>query len=381
MNPRTVPLALATSFLVLTSLFVTVIGISFAAPLGESESGSISSDFGTTINTPTTTTLKANGASCSLASECNGGFCNSGVCASSAPSTGTTSAPSGGTIISGGAAVTTPTITPTPAAEAPKAEEKVEAPPTEVAVTVTNIPVTETQTVQELVNIVSPEDLGVTTVSTEKVETTQVGVATTSTKATEQIVDTVLKTATDEAKQVLTEIKQNIASGSSEGVIIDTKLEVFQVKSTETNKVAYVSKVSLTFKAGKDLKEVKVVQIIPKSVAASIADVIFQGEKPKILQADPIVEWNFDTVKKDETKDLSYIVKKKLDKLNTTTVAVSKAEAAPTVPEKKAEAAKVSTEVYIAVGIIVLVAIVAIALKKKGKLSLPQRKFRYRYNR
>jgi hypothetical protein len=66
---------------------------------------------------------------------------------------------------------------------------------------------------------------------------------------------------------------------------------------------------------------VRIVEVIPKSVAADVSELVF-SEQPKVLQADPIVEWVLEKVKKGETKDLSYTVKKQLESVESTTLSV-----------------------------------------------------------
>ncbi|MEK6910055.1 MAG: hypothetical protein AABW61_03200, partial [Candidatus Aenigmatarchaeota archaeon] len=179
------------------------------------------------------------------------------------------------------------------------------------------------------------------------------------------------------AKQVLNEIKQAVSSGSSSPVSIVTTVEVFEVKEKTTGKTAFASKITLEIKADKDLKDVNIVEVIPKSVAASILDVIFLGEQPKVLQADPIVQWEFPEVKKDETKDLSYQVPKKIEKIESQTVAVAEAVA----PEVKPEIKVSLTAIYIIVGIVAGISILYILYKKFSKVSLgkpAQFKFKYR---
>ncbi len=91
---------------VLIFLVPTVI----APPVGETSITISSGDTGGNLGA--TTTLKANGASCSAASECTGGYCNSGVCASSAPtpSGGVSGSSTGGTTTTTAAPTTTPTV-------------------------------------------------------------------------------------------------------------------------------------------------------------------------------------------------------------------------------------------------------------------------------
>jgi len=226
--------------------------------------------------------------------------------------------------------------------------------------------VTETEKVKEILKSVKPEDFGVAEIKPENIEVTKTGVAeaTTPTQAPilESIIEKVLPAATEaQAQQVLSEIKQSVSSGSSVPVSVSATLEVFEVKEKTTGQTSHVSKITLVLKPDEDLKDVNIVEVIPKSVAASASDVTFLGEQPKVLQADPIVQWEFAEVKKDETKDLSYQVNKKIEVLETNTVAVAQA------PE---EPAKPSVILYIIIGVAIIGAI-AVAyifyMKKSGQ--------------
>lgn len=345
------------------------------------------------------TTLKADASSCSAANECTNGFCvhsicrststycgdsfcdsgescsaDDGACSSGYACTGgcvakATTAPSGG----GGAA------TPTPKAEekkeAPKAEEKPSAVTPPVQVVPVEVPVTNTQTIQEVITAVKASDLGVDTIKIENIQVTKTGVAeaTTTTQALilEKVVEEAVKVVTEEsAKQVLNEIKQAVSTGTSAPVSVSTTVEVFEVKEKTTGKTAFASKITLTLKPEEDLKDVNIVEVISKSVAASISDVIFLGEQPKVLQADPVVQWSFPEVKKDETKDLSYQVAKKIETLETKTVAVAKAVVFVEVPPKPS-----LIFAYIFIGVIlggVAVYVVYKRIRKPGP-------FRYKY--
>lgn len=378
----------------ITSLvFVLWVGLAFAAPV--SETSVTITPAGTGGGVGSQTSLKNDGASCSVAGECAGNFCVHSICRSastfcgdgscdSGESTsscsadcpaaagggGTTSAAAGG----GAAEAPTPTPTPTPEPTPTPTPAPSVTPPVEV-VTV-NVPVTEAKTKQEVVTAIKPSDLGVSEIKIENVQVTKVGVAetTTPTQAAvlEKAVDEAIAVVTEEpAKQVLNEIKQSVSSGSSAPVSVSTMVEVFEVKEQTTGNTAFASKITLTLKPEKDLKDVSIVEVIPKSIAASISNVIFLGEQPKVLQADPVVQWEFNEVKKDETKDLSYQVAKKIDKLETETIAVS-AVAPAAAPEKPS-----LTLIYI-IGIVVAAGIVVYVLYKQFSAKGP-RQFRYHY--
>lgn len=375
-------------------LLILVIPIAIAGPLSEDSksysTGSSGSSSGANTN-------QSDGSSCTAATQCNGAFCVHNICRSasihcgdafcdsgetcsscsgdcgSCPSSSTTVAATPSSAIP---VTTTPTPTPTPTPSPAPTPAPVTPP---VQVVTVNIPVTETKAIQDVIIAIKPKDLGVETINIENIKVTKIGVAETSTSTQapilEKVVDEAIKAATEEpAKQVLNEIKQAVSSGSSSHVSVSTTVEVFQVKEETTDKTAFASKITLTIKSDKDLKDVNIVEVIPKSVAASISEVIFLGEQPKVLQADPVVQWEFAEVKKTETKDLSYQVSKKIEKLESQTVAVAEAPA----PEVKPESKLSLNTIYIIVGAIAGVIILYILYKKFSKIQPKQLRYNYK---
>lgn len=295
--------------------------------------------------------------------------------AAAAPAAATTGGGGGGG--GGGAAAPAPTPTPTPAPTPEPTPAPTPAPPiTTVPVTTTNVPVTETEKKQEVIRGVTPEELGITEITASNVEVTQTGAAELTVTATPTIIDSITQAIALEqgVKQVLEEIKNEISAQQAQAVSIQIKLEVFEVKSPETGKSTFVSKVSLTFTAPDTLQNVKIVQVIPKSVAQNVAEVIFGGGQPAVLQADPVVQWSFDSVAEGETKDLSYTVKKKLTSLEATTVAVASAPAVQPAPTPAP--AFDTTTIIIVVVVIVVVAAVAVVAKRRSGIqnSVPSRR-------
>lgn len=202
------------------------------------------------------------------------------------------------------------------------------------------------------------------------------------TKTIEQL-QTTAAVQSEEAKQAVAEVLQAISSsGGGATVAVKKTIEVVKATNKVTGESVTVSvvKLSVTAPADKALKNVEVIEVIPKAVANNINQVTFKGEKPVVLQADPVVKWAFAEVVKGQTKDLSYAVNKDISNLNTNTLAVSKKvegavqpppapEApAPSAGEKPGEA-KVPTPVNTIVLVVVL-AVVVVA----GWLFLKSRK-------
>lgn len=273
-----------------------------------------------------------------------------------------TSTPGGGGGGGGGGTTPTPaataasTATPVPAATATPVPAATPTPtPVPVVVFETPVPVVEEKAKGEIADVVKQE-LKIEDV--KNVDVSKVAEVVVKEEMSAARVEQALQAVTEtKAKEALTEIRNSIVSGSSSSSAIEKKVEVFEVKEKTTGETKKVSKITLEFKPGKDVKDVKIVEVIPKSVAASIIDVLFTGEKPEVLQADPVVQWKFNEVKAGESKDLSYVVKKEVTKVEMQTVASVAAEPTPTAIPKPAEEKPADmTSVYI----IVLVIIIAI---------------------
>ncbi len=291
----------------------------------------------------------------SASTHCGDGFCDSGETSSSCSSDCTTGGGSSGAGSSGGATTT----------EEKKAEEK----PAPTPVTNVSVPVTEPTIVQQIVSVINPADLGVNQINIENVQVTKIGVAevttTTQSAILESTIQNVLPTVTDAtAQQALNEIKQALSIGASSPVAVTTMLEVFEVKEKTTNKTAFSTKISLSFKADKKLQDVNIVEVIPKTVAASISQVLFSGEQPKVLQSDPIVQWVFPVVEEGQTKSLSYQVAKKLVTVDTKTIAVGEVVAPTPLPKVTLPEKPSFTYLYIIGGLVVVLVIAYIVYRQ-----------------
>lgn len=170
---------------------------------------------------------------------------------------------------------------------------------------------------------------------------------------TEQIIsDTKAQVTQQEAINAIQAVETSIQNNQVESMSFTKTIEVFRATNTITGAEVYSSRITIKVEGGALGKEnVNIIEVIPKKVAASIDDIIFPGLKPKILQKDPVIQWLIEKLKAGETKELSYIVKKKLTIDESNTIAVSKKieepiEAVPTetVPEQKEETKIVQEE-------------------------------------
>ena len=342
-------------------IFVLAVSLAFAAPLSE---------YGDTINTGPP--LNINGSE-------NGTVSNT-------PTPTPTTAPAATTPPSGGGGTnigSTPAPTSAPAAT-PAATSIPTPTPVPVVVFATPVPVTEEKSKKEIADVVK-EELKIEDV--KNVDVSKVAEVTVKEEMSVARVEQALQTVTEtKAKEVLTEIRNSIVSGSSSSSAVEKKVEVFEVKEKTTGEIKKVSKITLEFKPEKDVKDVKIVEVIPKSVAANIIDVLFQGEKPDVLQADPVVQWKFNEVKAGESKDLSYVVKKEVTKVEMQTVASVAAEPAPTATAtpKPAEEKPLDMNAVYAIVLIIIIVIYSASpqlrwrVKKLVRAKGGSRKYEYK---
>ncbi|MBI2141453.1 hypothetical protein HYU16_03440 [Candidatus Woesearchaeota archaeon] len=183
-------------------------------------------------------------------------------------------------------------------------------------------------------------------------------------------VETIVKT--EEAKQALTAIQEAVSSGGASAVSVKKTVEVVKAtnKVTKEEIIVSVVKLAVTAPGNQDLKNVEVVEVIPKAAASNVDQVTFKGEQPAILEADPVVKWFFSQVQKGTTKDLSYTVNKDIRSIGTSTVAVQgRAEAAPPaveappappVEEKAEEKPPVEAKKPTPINTVLLVVVVAV---------------------
>ncbi|MFH1439285.1 MAG: LamG-like jellyroll fold domain-containing protein, partial [Candidatus Woesearchaeota archaeon] len=113
---------------------------------------------------------------------------------------------------------------------------------------------------------------------------------------------------TKKATEIAEELKIDIITGDSQYELLLRYKE-------------FLERVELAKNAeNRDKKDVKTRIIIPKHVAESASELVFVSKGVEILQDDPIIEWSVDELDAGETKEFSYIVKRKLTKIETVSV-------------------------------------------------------------
>lgn len=278
--------------------------------------------------------LIADGSACSWANGCAGGFCcsgassinsssGSGTCASSACTAATSpggSSSSGGGGGGGGASTTTPA--PAPSADTKEAVKEALPEAFKAADAAGNVAITTVSAPEPQVVSASSADVSNTLES----------------------VQNLVQTTT--AKEALAAIQEAVSSGSASTINVKKTIEVVKATNKVTGESVTVSvvKLSVVAPANKELKNVEVIEVIPKAAAINVGLVTFKGEQPAVLEADPVVKWFFSSVAQGQKKDLSYTINKDIRSVGTTTMGVSGRPASevttppPPPPELKEEA-------------------------------------------
>ena len=202
------------------------------------------------------------------------------------------------------------------------------------------------------------------------VEVYQVGTPTTEV-VKEISVENALKHVTEtEAISALQNIQNKLESKEISQISVTKTLNVYKITNKDTGENAYRSEITLTFTPSKDMKNVEIIEVVPKTTAQSSDELHFPGIKPIILQKDPVLQWLFDAVKKGETKDLSYIVKKKLTSVESITTAVAAEEI---IKEEKKPFFPITAKAVIGIMIIIVIVLLGLVIyyqhlrKKEGK--------------
>ncbi len=182
------------------------------------------------------------------------------------------------------------------------------------------IKITNPREIAEILEWVTATDLGLTSLSADDVVIYLLSTETEEAVVSSAQVDNMIGMVAEEAQDELLNIKQVLESEGVQ-VTISKDLNVYKIQSKENNNVVERSKISLTVTAVSDVKDVKVVEIIPKSVARHVSHLIFLGEQPSVLQADPVVEWTIPFMNQGLSKTFEYVVKKKLDTFQGETIA------------------------------------------------------------
>ncbi len=105
-----------------------------------------------------------------------------------------------------------------------------------------------------------------------------------------------------------------IERASDAGSITSTQRKAEVIKETSNGQDTFVSKftIKVTNTSSEKLKNVKIVEQIPKSVASNASEIV-SNYRVRILKADPIVEFTVDELGAGEDAEVSYAVERQVD--------------------------------------------------------------------
>ncbi len=138
-----------------------------------------------------------------------------------------------------------------------------------------------------------------------------------------------IASASGAAQQLLQQLQNVASSGSGSLLNVQTTLNVYEVKNPATGQSVYRSVIRIQTVAT-EAGSVDIVEVIPKSVAQDVSQLLFPDGMPEILQADPIVKWSFNNVYQGQVLETSYVVQSKLTSVTSDTIPVLTKKVVPT---------------------------------------------------
>ena len=171
-----------------------------------------------------------------------------------------------------------------------------------------------TTNVQELLETVSPPELGFDNLSTEKMRAELAGKFISTTKMDVSGLTSLFNTMGNlSVKSVFNATLQKLKSGEAATLAVDHKIEVFSISSIYSNAGTTTSRTRMTLKvvADQDISGLKIFEVIPKSAASSSAQIIlaFSSGSPSIVESDPVLEWDIASLRRGESKTFIYYIK------------------------------------------------------------------------
>jgi hypothetical protein len=168
-----------------------------------------------------------------------------------------------------------------------------------------------TANVQELLETVSPPELGFDNLSTEKMRAELTGKFISTTKMDVSGLTSLFNTMGNlSVKSVFNATLQKLKSGEAATLAVDHKVEVFSISSIYSNAGTTTSRARMTLKvvADQDISGLKIFEVIPKSAVSSSAQIIlaFSSGSPSIVESDPVLEWDIESLRRGESKTFIY---------------------------------------------------------------------------
>lgn len=237
------------------------------------------------------------------------------------------------------------------------------------AVTTTTTPTTTT-TLPPAVDIISvAPTLGLEAADVESI--TRVGETITQEiiVTADNIREIITAVTAEEAISRLNDIAASLETGVVKEIRVTKSLDVYDVKLKGVADSQIKSRTTLTIRVTRDMEDVVIIEVIPKTVASHIDEVTFTNLQPsRILQADPVVEFTIPSIRAGETKLIYYVVNKKLTSITAETVAVGK-EVAPTttttLPEEIVKKRKTLLPIIIIIAALAIVLVAYLLWQKK----------------
>ena len=128
----------------------------------------------------------------------------------------------------------------------------------------------------------------------------------------------------NETQEVFNWMISEIGNDSMMPILINKELIVYEIEDKETGEKLSKSEFIISFNITENIKEISIMEIIPKSIAGNALELYFVDNLPTILQDDPVVLWELKNLAANETHSISYFVDDEITRLSTQTINVAK---------------------------------------------------------
>jgi hypothetical protein len=165
----------------------------------------------------------------------------------------------------------------------------------------------------ELLSTISPKELGYESLPADKMKAERLNTFLT----TSRLLDSSglapwLDLSPDQAaKDYINSLISGMNSGKLGAAGLDHKVETFRITTVYSNSQASAARtrVTITIKALYDIYDLRIIELIPKSVVSSSSALIFVDKKPKMISPDPLLEWSIPSFKKGESRSFTYYIR------------------------------------------------------------------------
>jgi len=178
----------------------------------------------------------------------------------------------------------------------------------------------------ELLNTIAPEELGYDSLPTDKMKAERINTFLTSSRLLDASgLAPWLELSPDQsAKDYINSLISGMNSEKLGAIGLDHKVESFIIRTVYANSPAKTSRtrVTITVRASYDLYDLRIIELIPKSIISSSSSLIFVDKKPRMISTDPLLEWSVPFLKKDESKSFTYYIKESVSSDDFRTIAL-----------------------------------------------------------